>query len=163
LSRSSARKASIVVDYLEPVRRPVRWAAIVALGVAVLVLTAIELFVAAIPFFAPGYTPDDAPFILGVLALFGAFLVVCSWMLVRLLRDGRAANGVTVMPLWFIRLSGVAFLAGAGLLEQEGDRSTAAVFVMVGLAMVFVGRSFRPHAPRRDWAEPVIARNRPRD
>jgi hypothetical protein len=44
--------------------------------------------------------------------LFGFLTFASGWMLVRILTRARSANGVTMMPTWFIQLFGVAFAVG---------------------------------------------------
>ncbi len=134
-----------MADYLQPVSQPVRRLAIIALGLATLVLVAIVLFLAALPLFAPGFKPEHIPFLLGAIALFGVLLVACAWMLARILKGAPSSSGLTVLPLWFIRVFGVLFIGCAVVAAWHGQLPLLLLLEVgsVGLAMIFVGRLVR--------------------
>ncbi len=74
-----------------------------------------------------------------VLAMIGFATAYISW---RLLRHHASANGVTVMPTWFIQLFGILFFVGLCLVAYQ-RRSAVLVLdgLFVALAMIFVGRN----------------------
>jgi hypothetical protein len=80
-------------------------------------------------------------FAAAVNGLIGAALV---WLVVRLFRGRRAANGVTVLPLWFIQVVGVVLLPAAvyaaclSLTRAEAGPEEVALLVGPPLAMVAV-------------------------
>ena len=73
-----------------------------------------------------------------VIAVLGAAAAFIAW---RLVRQHLAANGVTVMPTWFIQLFGILFLVGLCFVSYyRGSVLFMAEGVVVCLAMIFVGR-----------------------
>lgn len=126
-------------DYLKPLNRPTRWFAISILSIAVLVLGVLVLFLLALPFFAPNFKPKDSPTLLWIIALFGGLLLLTSWIFVRLLRNEKASNGVTVIPSWFIQsFGGFLFLCGLGFIWLNPLSSLECV--SIGASMFFIGR-----------------------
>ncbi len=130
-------------DYLKPLNRPTRWFAIVILSIAVLVLVAIVLFLLALPFFAANFKPKDTPTLLWIIALFGGLLLLTSWIFVRLLRNEKASNGVTVIPSWFIQsFGGFLFLCGLGFIWLSPLSSLECM--ALGTSMFLIGRRLNP-------------------
>lgn len=97
-------------DYLAEVRRPTKWLAISLLLIGVLVSTGCFLLATAILIMDINGAPLGP--VWGCIILFGVVSVVSGWMLIRLLREARAVNGKTMMPVLFIQLFGVVFLIG---------------------------------------------------
>jgi hypothetical protein len=118
---------------------------------AVLLLIGIELALVA-NFSPPNFKPADTPILVAIIALFGAFLVFCGWMLVRLIKGVPSSNGVTILPVWFISGFGAMFIAGAVFAAWHGAILTLLETLSIGLAMVFVGRLLRRSRARSDAA-----------
>lgn len=97
-------------EYIANVSAPERWAAIATLLAGAIVSAACFLLAVGVAIVGV----DDMPIspLYGCIAIFGLLTSVCGWMLIRLLRRQRAANGRTVMPEWFIQLAGIVFLIG---------------------------------------------------
>ena len=73
-----------------------------------------------------------------VVGIIGVAAAFTAW---RLVRRNAAANGITVMPKWFIQLFGVLMLLGLCVAAYQ-SASTLFAFegVCISLAMIFVGR-----------------------
>jgi hypothetical protein len=114
--------------------------AIVGLAVATPALAAIVALLATLPLRKPGLNNEDALKLAAIVAVLGALTAAGGWMLVRLLRGTSSTNGVTMMPVWFVRVCGLAFLAGTGWMAWLGGipRVVLTTFGMVGLSMVFI-------------------------
>lgn len=123
-------------DYLKPMNRTVRWLAAAALAVAVLILAGILLLLAI----SPAQKLDDTKLAV-IIAVLGSLLVASAWMLVRLLRGTTTESGRTMMPTWFIRAFGVAFMAGVVWAAWFGNMPVllAGEMGFVCLAMVMLG------------------------
>jgi len=94
--------------YTTDVGRPLRWLAIAALSLVTLLMAACAL--ANIVFLCIGGHQHPIKWVLWGTALAIVVVLVCGWMLIRLVRDVRADNGKTVMPEWFIQGFGVFWL-----------------------------------------------------
>lgn len=68
--------------------------------------------VIAIWFFGEQEERELAPFLAMAIPVYAAAALFFFWLARRLLRGERAANGVTVLPLWFIQISGALLLVG---------------------------------------------------
>lgn len=126
-------------DYLKPLNRPTRWFAIVILSIAVLVLVVLVVFLLAILFFAPNFKQKDTPTLLWITALFGGLLLLTSWIFVRLLRNEKTSNGVTVIPSWFIQSFG-AFFFVSGLIMLWMNPLASLECMTLGTSMFLIGR-----------------------
>jgi hypothetical protein len=114
-------------DYTADVRRPTKWFAVVLLMAAAFASSGCLAVCVAAAIIRPKGLPVSA--LVGSLAIFALFSWASVWMLIRVLRDARAANARTTMPEWFIQVFGafvlvglfiVAFTARQPLLLVEG-------------------------------------------
>ena len=88
----------------------------------------------------------------GSLAIFGLFSWASVWMLVRVLRDARAANARTTMPEWFIQVFGALVLVGVLIAAFTAQRPLLlAEGVGVSLAMLGIRRLH--NAPDKEAAQ----------
>jgi len=132
-----------MTDYLQDVGRFGRSLAIAGLAVVATVLAVLNVLVAALLM-----NPKARAEILGPLLLsgltFGLLSLATVWMLVRLLRRIRSANGVTTMPLRFIQVCGLLFGSAVIVTAVIGGQ---VVFVVEGLViaanMIFLPRLLR--------------------
>ncbi len=129
-----------MADYLQPVGRAWRIASIVGCTATSLICLLLSLLLWTDMFRRHSIDYEGKPLWIGavIVGLIGLAAGFIAW---RLVCGHAAANGVTVMPTWFIQLFGVFFLVGScfvayyqrtGLFMVEG--------VLVCLAMIFVGR-----------------------
>ncbi|MDP1562172.1 MAG: hypothetical protein Q8M16_12405 [Pirellulaceae bacterium] len=97
-------------EYLAKVSRPVRSIAILAMLFTCGVNSACLLLIIGVLF----VVHDNVPWgpIFGSFAIFGFLSFTSGWISIRLIREQRAANGQTLMPIWFIQIFGVIFLIG---------------------------------------------------
>jgi len=79
---------------------------------------------------------------LGVLAIFGSLASVSGWLSLRLVRNVRSANGITIMPSWIISAVGVLLLGGAIIVSIEYPWLAPESF-MAACTMVFASRLIR--------------------
>lgn len=128
-------------EYLNPVSRPVRWLGIAALVLATPLFAALVVLLATLPLRKPGLSPEDSAKLALIVAFLAALMVACGWMLARLLRGAVSSNGVTMMPAWFVRVSGIAFVAGSGWMAWIGGMPPLVLteLAVIGLSMVFLG------------------------
>lgn len=134
-----------MADYLEPVSRGEQLVTIIVLWVATILLSLIVFVLFGLLFQPPkpDAKPTDFWYLLAGFLFLGWMLFACVWMLVRFNQDIPPANGHTMMPLWFIRVFGVMFLAGAGLFVWEGHYLEGVLIIPFGVSMVFVHRVIR--------------------
>ncbi len=124
-------------DYVADVSEAEKRSAIVALLIGTMVSAACMLIVIGVAI--AGIIDASAGAFYGCIAIFGTVSVLCGWMLVRLLRNQRAANRRTVMPEWFIQIFGLLFLIGlcttailTGRLWFFGE-AVGVAFAMIGI------------------------------
>src|SRR5262245_10254569 len=96
------------VDYLADVGGAARIFAIVGLAVAFLVLGGIDSILVTL-FIHGRVRPKDQRSLWSCVGLVGVLWLVSGWLLLRLVARRRSANGITLMPTWFIQLFGVVF------------------------------------------------------
>src|SRR5262245_18909361 len=100
-------------EYLKEVGRTARLLSIVGLSLTTVILGLLTFLI--VYDLASGRVPGrDRGLLTAAGLLFGLLLFASGWMLLRLLRRTRSANGVTMMPAWFIQAFGV--LLGGGVL-----------------------------------------------
>ncbi len=86
-----------------------------------------------------------------------------GWLAVRLLSGRSSANGVTVMPVWFIEAFGGLFLVGmVWLLFTKNAVTAAAGGVGVGLSMLLIRRQVRSRVCEQDNQAPESSQVQPR-
>ena len=125
-----------MADYLDPVNGWTRKLATVACVPAALLFGAMAAFTTYDMIRRGDPMHNGKPPWLGALVCW-VLAVVCGWMAVRLW-SGRPANGVTVLPVWFIELFGVLALAGIvwvqvrqGVVREELTLGGALIFSMI--------------------------------
>ena len=129
-----------MADYLQPVSKAWRTLSLVACTFASIICLLLSLMLWTDMLRRRSIEYEGKPlWIAGVLiAVVGIAAAFIAW---RLARRNAAANGITVLPTWFIQLFGVllllglcftAYLRGSPLFILEG--------VFVCLAMIFIGR-----------------------
>lgn len=140
--------------HLNSVSRPVRWLAIAALVLATPLFAALVVLLATLPLRKPGFIAEDLVKLAAIVAFLAALMLASGWMLARLLRGAVSSNGVTMMPAWFVRVGGVAFVAGSGWMACVGGMPplVLAELAAIGFSMVFLARyleseEFRPIEP----------------
>jgi len=94
--------------FVSDVSGPVRLFAIAAMLAVALICGACFLIVTGVVIVAIDQAPPGP--VIGTIGLFGFLTFASGWISIRLLRKQRAANGRTVMPVWFIQLFGIVFL-----------------------------------------------------
>lgn len=129
-----------MADYLQPVGSAWRIASIVGctLTSIICLLLSVLLWTDMIRRHSLNY--EGKPLWMGG-AVVGVIGVAAAFIAWRLVRRHAAANGITVMPTWFIQLFGVLLLFGLCIVAYH--RGTALFMVegvVVCLAMLFVGR-----------------------
>ena len=89
---------------------------------------------------------------LGILLLVGLFTVCACCLALQLWRGTLSPNGVTIIPVRFIQVFGVFYLAAAVFEAYEGNiRATSIIeSVLVASAMILVNR----HIARRKRRQP---------
>ena len=82
----------------------------------------------------------DAPVgtIIGCNLVFGFLFIATGWMAIRLIRQERAANGVTVMPESFIQIFGFVFLFSIVAVAVI-NRNIWLIGEGVGIALAMIG------------------------
>ncbi|MEM7558628.1 MAG: hypothetical protein AAF394_05865 [Planctomycetota bacterium] len=123
-------------DYIANVSVPERWAAIAMLLAGTIVSAA--CFLLAVGVAIVGVDDMRTSPLYGCIAIFGLLTAVCGWMLIRMLRRQRAANGRTVMPEWFIQLAGIVFLIGICVIAVLG-RIPWLFSEALGVALAMIG------------------------
>jgi hypothetical protein len=150
------------VDYLQETNPAVRWVAALALGLASLILGVLALGGAVACMVADLPPKDGVPARAVMLPFAAAFGLVAGFlgaMARRLRSTERSANGVTLMPAWFISGFGVLFFAGLVWAAIRADAPFMLVECgIVALAMVLVGRLAR--AKRQAAADDSFPRAR---
>ncbi len=98
-------------QYIANVSGPVRSIATVAMLFVCCVSSACLLIIIGLLF----VVHDNAPWghIVGSISIFGFLSFTSGWISVRLIRKQRAANGQTLMPIWFVQIFGMLFLIGS--------------------------------------------------
>ena len=129
-------------DYLQPVGDGARRGAALACLPTAMVAAAVTALVVADMVQRGRFDYDGKPLWVAAVVL-GLIAIACGWMAVRLW-GGRSANGVTILPVWFIGLFGGLFLIGTIWVGVErgvllGGSSACGVAV----AMLFVRRAVR--------------------
>jgi hypothetical protein len=127
-------------DYFREVGGAARVLAIVGLSLTTLIMGTALLLAIAMLLCGVFQCGDGVP-VWPSAALFAFMTFASGWMLLGLLRRTRSANGVTMMPVWFIQLLGVLFGAGVVFLaiEKEEPWILLGLFGIVG-TMVFLPR-----------------------
>lgn len=123
-------------DYTAEVPRPTKWVAIgFLLAAAFLSSTCLAVCVGA-TIIRPEGLPMSAFF--GSLAIFALLSWASVWMLVRVLRDARAANARTTMPEWFIQVFGVLLVVGI-IISALTARRLLLLAEGLGVALAMLG------------------------
>ncbi len=134
-----------MADYLQPVSRAWRITSIVGCTLTSVICLLLSVMLWTDMIRRHSFDYEGKPLwmgaaVVGVIGLASAFI---AW---RLVRRQAAANGVTVIPIWFIQVFGVLLLSGFCFVAYHRD---SVVFMFEGisicLAMIFVGR----HIARR--------------
>ena len=136
-------------DYLQPVGKASRNFSIVGSTLTSIICLLLSVFLWTDMIQRHSFNDQGKPLwiaalAVGVIGCAGAFI---AWRLVRRLTSG---NGLTVMPIWFIQLSGALLLVGFSLVAY--DRGSILFMVegmCISLAMILVGRNIsRRQNPR---------------
>lgn len=129
-----------MTDYLQPVGRRLRVASIVCCLLASILSSVLAVILWTDMLSQNSFYYEGKPVWIGALVLTGIG-VAAGFIAWRVLRSRTAANGVTVLPVWFIQLFGVIFLVGLILVAyHRGSVVFAIEGVIVAFAMIFVGR-----------------------
>ncbi len=129
-----------MADYLQPIGRKWRIASIVGCTLTAIfcLLLSLMLWTDMIRRHSLDYEGRPLWLAGAVVGIIGGAAGFIAW---RLVRRQAAANGVTLMPTWFIQLFGVLLLGGLCFVAYHQD---SALFLFEGvficLAMIFVGR-----------------------
>ena len=129
-----------MADYLQPVSRAWRITSIVGCTITSIICLLLSLLlwtdmIRRHSFHYQGKPLWIAAAVVAVIGLSAAFI---AW---RLVRRHAAANGVTVMPIWFIQLFGVLLLVGLCFVAyHRGNVLFMVEGVSLCLAMILVGR-----------------------
>jgi hypothetical protein len=98
----------------------------------------------------PKGLPNSALF--GSLAIFGFFAWASVWMLIRVLRDARAANARTTMPEWFIQVFGAFMLVGV-VISALTAKQPLLLVEGLGVAVAMLGIRRLLNAPDKEATE----------
>ena len=123
-------------NYTAEVRRPTKWIAIALLMVAAFLSSTCLAVCVGIAIIRPRGLPMSALF--GSLTIFALFSWASVWMLVRVLRDSRAANARTTMPEWFIQVFGALLLVGI-IISAFAARRPLLLAEGLGVAVAMLG------------------------
>ena len=129
-----------MADFLQPVGRGWRIACILGCGLASILSLLLSLLLSIELVRQQSIEQEAKPLwiAVGIVGLIGVASAFITW---RLVRQHRAANGITTMPLWFIRLFGVLFLMGIIFVGYaKGFKSFLIEGMFVAEAMIFVDR-----------------------
>jgi len=100
-----------MADYLQPVGRAWRIASILGCALASVICLLVSLMLGTDMIRRRSFDYEGKPLWIGV-PVFGFIGVAAGFIAWRLLRRQVAANGVTVMPTWFIQLFDVSLMGG---------------------------------------------------
>jgi len=130
-----------MADYLQSVGKAWRITSIVGCTLVSIVCLLLSLMLWTDMFRRHSFEYEGKPLWMGA-AVVGVIGIAAGSIAWRLVRRQVAANGVTVMPTWFIELFGVLLLGGLCLVAYHRD---SMLFLYEGvsicLAMIFVGRN----------------------
>ena len=129
-----------MTDYLQPVGRTWRITSIVACTLTSIICSLLSLLLWTDMIQRHSLDFEGKPlWMAAVLVAFtGAAAAFVAW---RLVRRHAVANGITVMPIWFIQLFGVLLLVGLCLVAYyRGTVLFLVEGVFASLAMIFVGQ-----------------------
>ena len=138
-----------MADYLQPVGRAWRITSIVGctLTSTICLLLSLLLWTDMIRRHSLDY--EGKPLWVGA-AIVGFIGIASAFIAWRLIRRHAAANGVTVMPTWFIQLFGVFVLGGLCFVAyHQGSLLFMTEGVFICSAMILVGRHIERCAWRR--------------
>ncbi len=138
-----------VADYLQTVGRAWRIASIAACTLTSFVCLLLSLVLWTDMIRRRSFDYEGKPLWIGA-AVVGGIGFAAAYIAWRLFRKQPAANGVTIIPTWFIRLFGVLLLSGLCFVAYYRD---SALFLFEGvfvcLAMIFVGRNIAKRKRRK--------------
>jgi ATP-dependent Clp protease adaptor protein ClpS len=137
-----------MADYLQPVGDATRRIAAFACLLAALVAAPVTLLIVIDMVRRGDFYYDGKPLWVGAVVC-GLIATASGWMAVRLWTD-RSANGVTILPVWFIEVFGVLFLTGTIWVGVERGGlwdGSVAIGIGVGVAMLLIRRAVRHRAP----------------
>ena len=129
-----------MADYLQPVGKAGRVISIIGCTFTSLVCLIVSLLLWTDMIRRQSFEYEGKPLWIGglVIGFIGLAAAFIAWRLVR--RDA-AANGITVMPVWFIQLFGILFLVGLCFASfYRGTTVFMVQGVIISLAMIFIGR-----------------------
>jgi len=129
-----------MADYLQPVGRAWRITSIVGCTLTSIICLLLSLLLWTDMIRRHSLDYEGKPLWMGatVVGVIGVAAAFIAW---RLVRRHAAANGVTVMPTWFIQLFGVFLLSGLCFVAYHGGSILFMVEgVFICLAMICVGR-----------------------
>jgi hypothetical protein len=133
------RGTTHMTDYLQPVSRAWRITSIVACTLTSIICLLLSLLLWTDMIRRHSLDYEGKPLWMGAAAV-GVIGVAGAFIAWRLVRRHAAANGVTAMPTWFIRLFGVLLLSGLCFVAyHRGSTLFMVEGVFVCLAMLFVG------------------------
>jgi hypothetical protein len=128
-----------VSDYLQPVARGWRVASIIGCTLSAIICLLLSVWMWTDMIQRQSFEYDGKPLWMGaiLIGVIGAAAAFIAW---RLLPRHTAANGVTVLPTWFIQLFGVLFLVGQCFAAyHKGNTVFMAEGIFVAVAMILVG------------------------
>jgi membrane protein insertase Oxa1/YidC/SpoIIIJ len=125
-----------MTNYLGEVSPSFRWLAIIALGLASLVLAALNIIVILCFTFQDARDKIMGPLI-GSGLIFGFLTVASVWMLMRLISGKRSSDNRTMMPVWFIQAFGIFFAIGI-ILASFITREFLFAFEGLSVALIMI-------------------------
>ena len=129
-----------MADYLQPVGKAWRLTSIVGCTLAAFLCLLLSLLFWTDMIQRHSFEYEGKPLWVGaaVVTLFGLAAAFIAW---RLLCRHASANGVTVMPTWFIQFFGVLLLVGLCFVAyHKGSTMFMIEGVFICLVMIFIGR-----------------------
>ena len=127
-------------DYLKPVGKLVTRLSVIGCAVAGMIFLLLFAVLLASMLSRGSFTYEGKPLwmSLPITAGLGAAALWIAW---RLHTNAVAPNSITVMPVWFVRVFGVLFLAGMVLAALASGRKYLLIEgIPVALAMIFLDR-----------------------
>src|SRR5437016_2674852 len=129
-----------MTDYLQPVGRAWRIASIVGCTLTSIICVLLSLLLWTDMIRRHSLRYEGKPLWVGA-AIVGFIGIAAAFIAWRLIRRHAAANGVTVMPTWFIQLFGVFVLGGLCFVAyHQGSLLFMTEGVFICSAMILVGR-----------------------
>jgi type III secretory pathway component EscS len=127
-------------QYTAPVRNPIRWLAVIGLGLASPLFAAIVAIMVGVLLNEKKLQPDDVAKLVGIITLMSFLCFASGWMCVRIFRGQQSRNGVTLMPTWFLQVCGGLMVVGGIWMTWLGGAPMKLIagWVFLGVGMLFL-------------------------